>query len=443
MHPSAMNTACAFFATYWYPGYRRVLDVGSRDVNGSVREVAPAHAEYLGVDLVPGPGVDQVIDDPLKLPFADGAFDVLVSSSCLEHDPCFWLTVAEMARVVRPGGLIYLNMPSNGPYHGYPHDHWRFYPDSGPALAGWLQRLGWSVRLVESFIAPMCSGSGWVDMVVILARTPMLRALPRPRLWQRIEGSTHVREADQSELADGQSNLEQDPFQVLQVSGRLAEQRDPRSAIAGTLLGSVQRGTLAYHYRGLPCLKSPFDLALYSLLIDTLQPATLIELGSFHGGSGLWFADQFRVRNLRTTILSVDRSPPPRTALLDSAGVAWLQGDVTDLGAVLPPERLASLPHPWLVVEDSAHTVEATLAVLEFFHRWLQGGDYVVVEDGIVADLAAVDPATYRGYADGPRQAMQAFIQRYPGRYSIDTSLTDYYGHNVTWNTNGYLRVEQ
>jgi SAM-dependent methyltransferase len=283
MHTSAMTTARAFFAAYWQPGYRRILDVGSRDVNGSLREVAPEAAVYIGVDMVAGPGVDQVIDDSLKLPFADGDFDVLVSSSCLEHDPCFWLTVAEMARVVRPGGLIYLNMPSNGPYHGYPGDHWRFYPDSGPALAGWLQRLGWSVCLAESFIAPMCPDSGWVDAVVVLARTPLLCPLPEPRLWQRLEGTTHVRETDRPDHPVGQGGVGQDPFRHSAESPPLSERRDPRSAISPRLLSSIQRGTLAYRYRGLLCLKSPFDLALYSLLIDRVQPATLIELGSFQG----------------------------------------------------------------------------------------------------------------------------------------------------------------
>jgi cephalosporin hydroxylase len=123
--------------------------------------------------------------------------------------------------------------------------------------------------------------------------------------------------------------------------------------------------------------------------------------------------------------------------------VEWLQCDVTDLGAVLRPERLASLTHPWLIVEDTAHTVETSLAALEFFHPWLQGGDYIVVEDGIVTDLAGADPGSYRQYDDGPGRAVQTFIQRYPERYGIDTTLTDHYGHNVTWNTNGYLRVKE
>jgi SAM-dependent methyltransferase len=69
-----------------------------------------------------------------KLPFADGSVDVVLSSSCFEHSEFFWLLFLEILRVLRPEGLFYLNAPSNGPFHRYPVDCWRFYPDSGNAL---------------------------------------------------------------------------------------------------------------------------------------------------------------------------------------------------------------------------------------------------------------------------------------------------------------------
>jgi SAM-dependent methyltransferase len=43
--------------------------------------------------------------------FADGVFDVVVSNATLEHDPRFWLTLAEMRRVLRPGGLLLIGVP--------------------------------------------------------------------------------------------------------------------------------------------------------------------------------------------------------------------------------------------------------------------------------------------------------------------------------------------
>jgi SAM-dependent methyltransferase len=43
--------------------------------------------------------------------FADGLFDVVVSNATLEHDPRFWLTLAEMRRVLKPGGLLLIGVP--------------------------------------------------------------------------------------------------------------------------------------------------------------------------------------------------------------------------------------------------------------------------------------------------------------------------------------------
>src|ERR1700720_2604472 len=99
MHDTAALTGDAFFRCYGDPlcdpGSMHcvlILDVGSHDVNGTLRPYKPKHAAYLGVDQVAGPGVDQVLDDPHKLPFPDASFDLIVSTSCLEHDPMFWRT---------------------------------------------------------------------------------------------------------------------------------------------------------------------------------------------------------------------------------------------------------------------------------------------------------------------------------------------------------------
>lgn len=45
-------------------------------------------------------------------PFADASFDTVVANSVLEHDPRFWLTLAEMRRVARPGALIAIGVPA-------------------------------------------------------------------------------------------------------------------------------------------------------------------------------------------------------------------------------------------------------------------------------------------------------------------------------------------
>ena len=67
--------------------------------------------------------------------------------------------------------------------------------------------------------------------------------------------------------------------------------RNKPSALQLPLLDSIQNGTRAYMYKSTPCLKSPFDLALYQMLVWTEKPRTIIEIGSNAGGSALWLAD--------------------------------------------------------------------------------------------------------------------------------------------------------
>jgi SAM-dependent methyltransferase len=130
---------------------------------------------YISVDIEPHASVDIVVKPGEKLPFETGSIDLIVSTSCFEHDPCFWITFKEMCRITRLNGLIYVNAPGNGEYHKYPGDNWRFYPDSGQALAYWSSRqisdeTVYSVKVKETFyIYP--KGDKWKDFICVWKRT--------------------------------------------------------------------------------------------------------------------------------------------------------------------------------------------------------------------------------------------------------------------------------
>jgi SAM-dependent methyltransferase len=167
MHNSAMKIGKKFLEDY-APKNRefRILEVGALDVNGSLREFQPLNSEWLGVDLESGKGVDLVLADPYKLPFADKSFDIILTTSVFEHSDFFWLLFEEIVRVSSPDGFIYINSPSNGMIHRYPVDVYRFYPDAGHALAMWGQRQRPTLKLCESFIADQ-DGDIWNDFVAI------------------------------------------------------------------------------------------------------------------------------------------------------------------------------------------------------------------------------------------------------------------------------------
>lgn len=111
---------------------KSTLEVGSLDVNGSVRSLF--RGSYVGIDMRRGPGVD-VVGTADKLPFTDDAFDVVVTTEMLEHDPSFWLSLAEMGRVLKPGGHLLITTRGNGFFeHNEPSDYFRFMPASRAVL---------------------------------------------------------------------------------------------------------------------------------------------------------------------------------------------------------------------------------------------------------------------------------------------------------------------
>lgn len=182
MHHTAMSHGRLFFETYATAlDSGVVIDIGAQNVNGSLKEVCPSRFQYIGVDFVAGNGVDVVLQDPYQLPFEDNSTDMIVSSSCLEHSEMFWVLFLEILRVMKPSGLFYLNVPSNGSFHRYPVDCWRFYPDSGNALVTWAKHNGYFPALLESFTGRQsetgnASVEEWNDYVAVFIKDSNLTA---------------------------------------------------------------------------------------------------------------------------------------------------------------------------------------------------------------------------------------------------------------------------
>jgi SAM-dependent methyltransferase len=173
MHITAMINSKLFFDVYSKKFINQsnvtVVEIGSQDVNGSLRENCPEQFNYVGVDFVAGKGVDVILEDPYVLPFESNSADIILSSSCFEHSELFWLLFLEIMRVLKEDGLFYLNVPSNGEFHRWPVDCWRFYPDSGNALVSWGKRNGLDLALLESYTS-LQIGDQWNDFVAVFLK---------------------------------------------------------------------------------------------------------------------------------------------------------------------------------------------------------------------------------------------------------------------------------
>jgi SAM-dependent methyltransferase len=129
--------------TYLRKGrHYRVVDLGSRISTGQGATHRDLLADYdttiTGVDILAGRNVDVVMKRPYRLPLKSNSADVIISGQAFEHIPFFWATFLEMARVLAPGGLIFLTAPSRGNLHDV-HDCWRFYPDGMRSLAAFAR----------------------------------------------------------------------------------------------------------------------------------------------------------------------------------------------------------------------------------------------------------------------------------------------------------------
>ncbi|MBS0453412.1 MAG: methyltransferase domain-containing protein [Proteobacteria bacterium] len=233
MHDTAYALGRQFFASYWQAAFTDVVELGSLNVNGSLRDHCPEGARYLGLDGTDGPGVDRVVAWDQPLPLADGCTDVVLSSSALEHDPFFWQSFLEMLRLLRPGGLLYINAPSNHDFHRHPVDCWRFYPDAGHALVRWAHRHGLAVQLVESFVAAPQT-HGWSDFVAVFRVEGTVPLQRRGRLADALE--THNGydiDAQQGLLRESQATYDSQERQRLQarLEGARAELDKANQAI--------------------------------------------------------------------------------------------------------------------------------------------------------------------------------------------------------------------
>lgn len=141
-----------------YPGAfagARVLEVGSLDINGSVRELF-SNCDYTGVDLQLGPGVDLACQGQL-VEFGSGHFDTTISAECLEHNPFWRETVANMLRMTRPGGLVLISCATTGRLE---HGTSRTNPDASPFTSA--EKWEYYRNLTAADIESALNLAGWL-----------------------------------------------------------------------------------------------------------------------------------------------------------------------------------------------------------------------------------------------------------------------------------------
>jgi len=192
MHRTSLSKMNAFWDTYMLPaceeGPIEVLEVGSKCYvdHPSYRQVMQhKNVHYQGLDLEAGRNVDLVPRHPfIWEELRANQFDFCISGQTFEHNPMFWVTFAEIARVLKPGGIALVIAPGGGSVHRYPMDCWRFYPDAWSSLCHYC-----GIELVETYFEDHGNKRRepslmWCDSCVV-ARKPKFEDLSQQEALDR------------------------------------------------------------------------------------------------------------------------------------------------------------------------------------------------------------------------------------------------------------------
>jgi len=166
---------------------------------------------------------------------------------------------------------------------------------------------------------------------------------------------------------------------------------------------------------------------MYQMLLFEVQPDLLIEVGSYMGGSAMYYADlmdiigkgEIHSMNIKNEL---DRRSIHQRIKFSFGG--WENYKLPE------PGKYKTV----MVIEDSAHTYQNTISVMKRFASVVTVGSYLVVEDGIIDALGRT-----KEFGGGPVRAIKKFLPDNPN-FEIDHRWTDMFGKNATFNVNGYLR---
>lgn len=185
---------------------------------------------------------------------------------------------------------------------------------------------------------------------------------------------------------------------------------ETRGSLPFPYLHGRQEQSLYDTYRGVVMAKTPEDLRVYQHVIWETRPDVIVELGTSHGGSALWFADQLRTlvpdTGQRKLVITVD----PIEVSIDDALVTQAVGRLEHVyGTVHFVIAASHSGSRVMVVDDSGHTHQTTSDALRLYHDLVTVGCYFVVEDGCVDE-----EWRHPSFSGSVQPAIREFLSTHP-----------------------------
>ena len=152
------------------------------------------------VEVYPSVSADILIDPDCRLPFKDASLDGIGCFAVLEHVNRPWVMAAEFARVVKPGGKIFVDWPFLQPVHGYPSHYYNATREGLRQLfaeqfeidelytGGW-QGPDYTVNWILNALIASINDDAARQRLLNLTVADLCNEPPRSGMWQKLLGA--------------------------------------------------------------------------------------------------------------------------------------------------------------------------------------------------------------------------------------------------------------
>ena len=186
---------------------------------------------------------------------------------------------------------------------------------------------------------------------------------------------------------------------------------------------------------GVQTYKSPMDMWNYQEILVSLRPSVVIEFGTWHGGSALFFSAVMQQIGKPFVIISVDIAQDQvseRTKSDPNIRLLTMSSEREEVRRAIAQVR-HDHPGPAFAILDSDHSKKHVLSEMINLRNLLVSGDYLIVEDSNVNGHPVL-----RSFGPGPFEAIQEYFRSFPDDYEHDFERERKFGFSFA--PQGFLR---
>lgn len=233
---------------------------------------------------------------------------------------------------------------------------------------------------------------------------------------------------------------------ILQRAGRRIEtdiySEDGFNALAELWTRSAWQKRISYEptWMGIPIIQLPEDILMMHELIYKVKPHVIVETGTAHGGTAIFYASMLELLG-KGRVISIDIEIRKNNRLAIEAHpmskrITLIEGSSTDEPVVARVREMIGLGDKVLVALDSNHSFDHVRLELEKYAPLVTPGSYIVVFDGVMQILADAPSGKSEWASNNPTLAAEDFLAIHP-EFEIDP----YYNRlTATYCPGGFLK---